>query len=333
MKKILLLSALLISALTFAQIPQGISYQAIAMNGSAPVVSSNVGIRLSVLNTSATGTVLYTETHVKMTNAQGLFNLVIGQGTPVTGTMAGINWGNGAKFLKVEMDAAGGTNYILIGTTQLLSVPYAMYAGAVPASALSGLGTTSMKSGSIVIATGTTAKGFYNGTWTTQTFNDYVDANEIIESNGNFVILDGTTVKGFANGVWTTQTFSDYVDADEVIGAGGNFIVLDGTSVKGFANGVWSTQTFPDFVEAANVHGSLGAFVVTSGTTAKGFYNGVWSTQITTDYIDPNEVVEINGSFIVRDGTSAKGFYNGTWSTQTFPDYIDAIDVVGSGKN
>lgn len=129
MKKILLLSALLISALSFAQIPQGISYQAIAMNGNNPVVSSNVGIRLSVLNLTASGTAVYVETQTKTTNAQGLFNLVIGQGTPSLGTFAGINWGTGSKFLKVEMDNAGGTNYTLVGTTQLLSAPYAMVAG------------------------------------------------------------------------------------------------------------------------------------------------------------------------------------------------------------
>src|SRR6476620_7469088 len=119
MKKIILLSALFFTFLLSAQVPQGISYQAIALNGSGtPVVSSNVGIRLSILNTSASGTVLYSETHVKTTNANGLFNLTIGQGTIVSGTFNTINWGSGSKFLKVEMDAAGGTNYVLVGTTQ-----------------------------------------------------------------------------------------------------------------------------------------------------------------------------------------------------------------------
>ncbi len=129
MKKILLAFALTISFLATAQVPQGISYQAIAMNGTIPVANGNVGIKLSVLNLTATGTAVYVETQTKTTNAQGLFNLVIGQGAPVTGTFAGINWGNGAKFLKVEMDTAGGTNYALVGTTQLLSAPYAMVAG------------------------------------------------------------------------------------------------------------------------------------------------------------------------------------------------------------
>jgi hypothetical protein len=129
MKKIITLSFLFITLLTFAQVPQGISYQAIALNTSgAPVVSGNVGLRLSILNTSSTGTSVYSETHTKTTNAQGLFNLVIGQGTIVSGTFNTINWGTNSKFLKVEMDAAGGTNYVLVGTTQLLSAPYALAA-------------------------------------------------------------------------------------------------------------------------------------------------------------------------------------------------------------
>lgn len=130
MKKITLyIITLLFSILSFSQVPQGISYQAIAMNGSgSPVVSSNVGIRLSVINNSATGTTLYEETHIKTTNAQGLFNLVIGTGTTTLGTFTTINWGLSSKFLKVEMDITGGTNYVTVGTTQLLSVPYALAA-------------------------------------------------------------------------------------------------------------------------------------------------------------------------------------------------------------
>ncbi len=140
MKKIITLFALFITFLSFAQVPQGISYQAIALNGSGnPVVSSNVGVRLSVLDNSATGTVLYTETQTKTTNPQGLFNLVIGQGTVVSGTFSTINWGTNSKFLKVEMDVAGGTNYTLVGTTQLLSVPYALAADSLVTSAGEGI--------------------------------------------------------------------------------------------------------------------------------------------------------------------------------------------------
>ena len=129
MKKLYTFTAILITFLSFAQVPQGISYQAIALDASGnPVVSANVGIRLSILDATATGAVLYSESHIKTTNPQGLFNLVIGQGTNIFGTFTTINWGTNSKFLKVEMDAIGGTSYVFVGTTQLLSAPYALAA-------------------------------------------------------------------------------------------------------------------------------------------------------------------------------------------------------------
>lgn len=123
-----LLLALLITIKSYSQVPQGISYQAVAFNTSgSPVVNGNVGVKISILDNSISGTVVYSETYLKLTNAQGLFNLNIGQGTPSTGTFSSINWGTNSKFLKVEVDPAGGTNYTNIGTNQLMSVPYTLY--------------------------------------------------------------------------------------------------------------------------------------------------------------------------------------------------------------
>jgi hypothetical protein len=144
MKKTLLFAFILFSSILFAQVPQGISYQAIATNtNGTPVVSGNISISLSVLDNSASGTVVYTETQTKTTNTQGLFNLVIGQGTATFGTFAAVNWGSNSKFLRVEMDNAGGSNYVLVGTTQLLSVPYAMVAAGIRTNAGQGITLTS----------------------------------------------------------------------------------------------------------------------------------------------------------------------------------------------
>lgn len=190
MKKALLLFALLFSALTFAQVPQGMSYQAIALNGAGnPVVNSNVGLRLSVLDNSATGTVLYTETHTKTTNAQGLFNLVIGQGNTTFGVFSGLNWKTNAKFLKVEMDAAGGSNYALVGTTQLLTVPYAMAAESLILSPGEGLTLTSPNgtpytlsvndAGQLSLPTSSAAGTFPTNLYAYGTFNSF-DANSAL---------------------------------------------------------------------------------------------------------------------------------------------------------
>lgn len=123
-----LLLALLITIGSYSQAPQGISYQAVAFNtNGSSVVNGNVGVKISILDNSISGTVVYSETYLKLTNAEGLFNLNIGQGTPSTGTFSSINWGTNSKFLKVEVDPAGGTNYTNIGTNQLMSVPYTLY--------------------------------------------------------------------------------------------------------------------------------------------------------------------------------------------------------------
>ena len=129
MKNLLHISlVLLISFFGHSQVPQGISYQAVAFNSSGnPVVNANVGVRISILNNSITGTVVYSETHSKPTNSKGLFNLNIGQGTIILGTFSSLNWGTDSKFLKVEVDPAGGTNYTNVGTNQLMSIPYSLY--------------------------------------------------------------------------------------------------------------------------------------------------------------------------------------------------------------
>jgi len=132
MKSIL---TLLLAALAFATVaqPQKINYQALALGSNGkPLKNTTVSLRLSVLDRAATGTVLYTETLPATTDAGGQFSVYLGTGSPNTGTFASIPWANGTdKFLKVEMDAQGGINYQVMGTTQLVSVPYAMAAGSL----------------------------------------------------------------------------------------------------------------------------------------------------------------------------------------------------------
>ena len=113
----------------FAQAPEKMSYQAVIRNSSGELVkSSNVGMQISILKGSATGTAVYVETQIQTTNANGLVTLEIGDGTIVTGTFDGIDWSTGIYFIKIETDPTGGTSYSITGTSQLLSVPYALYA-------------------------------------------------------------------------------------------------------------------------------------------------------------------------------------------------------------
>jgi hypothetical protein len=126
--KLILLVACLNLQAAQAQAPQKMSYQAVLRNASnALVTNMTVGMKISVLQGTITGTVAYAETQTPTTNANGLVTLEIGTGTPITSTFASINWANGPFFIKTETDPAGGTNYTISGTSQLLSVPYALF--------------------------------------------------------------------------------------------------------------------------------------------------------------------------------------------------------------
>ncbi|OFY38591.1 MAG: hypothetical protein A2275_15345 [Bacteroidetes bacterium RIFOXYA12_FULL_35_11] len=112
-----------------AQTPQSFRYQAIVRNASGNVLQTqNVSLKISLLQSSSTGTVVYSEEHTATTNSFGLVNLEIGSGTNQSGTIASIDWAQGPYYLKIELDATGGSTYAEMGTTQLLSVPYALFA-------------------------------------------------------------------------------------------------------------------------------------------------------------------------------------------------------------
>ncbi|CAI8182503.1 MAG: Uncharacterised protein [Formosa sp. Hel1_33_131] len=111
-----------------AQSPEKMSYQAVIRNSSDVLVTSQaVGMQLSILQGSATGTAVYVETQTPDTNSNGLVSLEIGIGT-TTDDFSTIDWSAGPYFIKTETDLAGGTNYTITGTSQLLSVPYALHA-------------------------------------------------------------------------------------------------------------------------------------------------------------------------------------------------------------
>ncbi len=124
-----ILAAVLLTIIVIAQAPQKMSYQAVIRNSSnALVTSRTVGMRISILQGSASGSAVYTETQTPTTNANGLASLEIGGGTVVTGAFAAIDWSAGPYFIKTETDLAGGKSYSISGVSQLLSMPYALYA-------------------------------------------------------------------------------------------------------------------------------------------------------------------------------------------------------------
>ncbi len=113
-----------------AQIPQAISYQAVARNNSGAILSNQlISLRFTIRDNTSGGTIVYRETQNLTTSAIGSFSVNIGQGTVVQGTFSTINWAVNNKFLQVEMDATGGSVFLDLGTQQMLSVPYALFSG------------------------------------------------------------------------------------------------------------------------------------------------------------------------------------------------------------
>jgi hypothetical protein len=129
-RNLLLSTAFLLGAgAAFAQAPQQFNYQAVARNGSGNVLASQaVGIQIQLHQGTPGGTVVYAETHAPTTSSIGLMNLAIGAGTVTSGTFNTIDWSAGPYYVEIGMDATGGTTYVSMGTQQLLSVPYALYA-------------------------------------------------------------------------------------------------------------------------------------------------------------------------------------------------------------
>jgi len=126
-----------------AQTPQQFSYQAVVRDNSNNLVSNQtVGMQISILEGAPNGIAVYTETHTPVTNANGLVNVSIGLGTAVTGVFDSIDWSVGNYFIKTETDLAGGTNYTITGTSQLQSVPYALFAQTSATTSSSNSGST-----------------------------------------------------------------------------------------------------------------------------------------------------------------------------------------------
>lgn len=239
-----------------AQAPSKMSYQTLVRNASnAFVTNQQIGMQISILKGSATGTSTYVETHTPTSNAGGLVSLDIGTGTVVSGDFSTIDWSGDSYFLKTEVDLAGGTNYTITGTSQLLSVPYALYAKSagntfsgsyndltdVPASSGSGF------DGKFTSLTDV-PDGLSDGDADTQLTESQVDAfvanngylsaevdGSITNETNTSVVLNGTDLE-ITDGAGKITTDLSSLKTTEVDGSVTNEIntsvVLDGTDLK-----------------------------------------------------------------------------------------------------
>ena len=356
MKNIFTFLFALITLTCFAQVPQGVSYQAVAFNsGGNPVANGTVGVKVSILDNSATGTVVYSETHTKSTNAQGLFNLNIGQGTATSGTFSGINWGTNSKFLKVEVDPTGGTSYTNVGVNQLMSVPYALFAEESGNSILNGnssIGSQLIESKltNIVFDDYTDYKIYVfnssKSTWSSQTYNSNVNPT-IILNNGSVSFDDYADKKIYVydanSGNWSSQTYNSNVNPTiEIDTLTGSFFFDDYTDNKIYSYSVithqWSSQAYN-----SNVNPTL---ILSKGNIAFDDYIdnkvyvfnkdfGNWSSQSYNSNVNPT-INSSNGNFFFDDYTDNIIYiYNdktNSWHSQAYNSNVNPTIVTSEAK-
>jgi hypothetical protein len=117
------------------QTPQGFKYQAVIRNANGSLVTNQqVSIKISLINGSSLGNVDYSEQHDVATNGYGVASFTVGSGSPIIGSYAAVNWSANDYFLKTELDIQNNGNFQLMGTSQILSVPYASHANTATSS-------------------------------------------------------------------------------------------------------------------------------------------------------------------------------------------------------
>ena len=239
-KKILFIGLFLLANIGFAQAPQQFSYQAIVRNaGNAIVANAPVGVRVTILQGSASGTSVYVETQNPTTNLNGLATMSIGAGTVVSGSLATIDWSNGPYFIRTETDPTGGTTYTITGTSQMMSTPYALYAARSGTTAAAGA-TTQITYNNAGVASGAANNTWDNATNTHTVTGTSVTTNERVTALagvGSRVVLTDATGNLFAGtgaaitGTGTTNFHTKYTNGATGI-IGNSLLQDDGTSMS-----------------------------------------------------------------------------------------------------
>ncbi|MCF6350993.1 MAG: hypothetical protein L3J23_08205 [Flavobacteriaceae bacterium] len=197
-----LIFTIVFSIISFAQVPELMSFQAVIRDADSKLVSDqNVGIKVSILEATSSGNPIYVERHQRSTNINGLVNLEIGSGIVEVGEFSAIDWSVASYYIKTETDIEGGTNYDIVAVSQLLSVPYALHAKTVA--------TTSAE-----------------GPWRNEDGTPATNTSTNINYNGD-VEVTGSIQLGVINGI-AAGAECDSGDVGKIIFNGSNFCACDG---------------------------------------------------------------------------------------------------------
>jgi uncharacterized protein (TIGR02145 family) len=340
MKKILTLLLLAVTTITVnAQTPpEAFNYSAVARDANSnPIANSTIGIQISIKVGSPTGNTVYQENHFVNTDDFGLFNLIVGGGSILSGTIADIDWSLDDYYLQVGMDANGGTNFLNMGSTQLLSVPYALYAK----SAGSVSGSTGFSGDyNDLTNTPTNVSAFTNDAGYVTTLNDDDATNELQQlsvsttgdtlhlQNGGFVIVPGISAANTAAQLATLSTTAASSIADISAVSGGNITNNGGANVT--ARGVvWGTSQTP------SLSNNLGS--TSDGTGIGSFTSNLTGLNANTTYYVRAYATNSAGtaygnelSFTTTGGGS--GIVSNPGAGVTFNGYTYSSVVLGNGQ-
>lgn len=249
MKKLVLFILLVAAAaLTAAsQAPARFNYQGIARNGrSEPWPLKPLGLRISIRDASPGGTIVYQETHATTTNEFGVYNISVGGGTPVKGTLAAVAWDSGDKYIQVEIDVNGGTAYGDMGTRQLLSVPYALNAANASAPKLTITGN--------MLSAGANSVEITTATGTTNFMAKFTNPNTL----GNSQLLDDGTSVGI--GLTPLSAANKF----QVVGL--NATAINGSTTGATTSGVLGSTSGFGY--------AVSGLVTSGGSGTAGFFDG-----------------------------------------------------------
>jgi hypothetical protein len=305
----------------FAQVPNQFNYQAVARNSQGQSIpNANIRTRFTILDGSATGTNVYSEVRLLTTNQLGLFTAAIGGSgaTNVTGNFATIDWSTGKKFIKVEVDPLGGTSFLALGSTEMLSVPYALYAvngkvGPVGPPNVLNVGTV------VTGATGTPASATITGTSPTQTINLVLPTG----ANGKISLVKTTTEAAGVNCTVGGTKIEAGVDNN-----GNN--TLDAAEVtnisyvcNGDVNNTWKTSGNAG-TTAANFIGTTDSIALTIKTNNTDAIKVLPNGNVGIGDANPNSKLSINsdggivgGAFGLSQQSSPTGAAIGFYTTAT----------------
>ncbi|MEM9258587.1 MAG: hypothetical protein AAGA62_03005, partial [Bacteroidota bacterium] len=205
--------------MVFGQSPEAFKYQAVLRDAAnVPLPEQQVGVRISILAGSASGTVVYEEFHRLTTSPIGLINLNVGQGVPILNAFTDIAWEEGDHYLRVEVNQAGGNNYQLVGTSQLLSVPYALFSTDADSARVAG--SVELFAGDGITIDGNTITNAKPSLWQLENGVVFVEDNQVgIGITGAAEMPEDADL--FVNGNLRVAEDSSLLGVGQVIGAQG----------------------------------------------------------------------------------------------------------------